>query len=251
MGSPGVLFDLYGTLVLSIRAEHAWRAWLGALRQEASRLAPHAELGDDAELRTRFWAAPPAGDDAGAGPETTPFERRIIGFLNVIDATTGPHSMREPADELCRIWQAELLVDPRARAVLEALGSRVPVGLATNFDHPPHVRRVVQEEGLEPLFGEIVISGEEGSAKPEPGILLKAAEGLGIDPQKCAYVGDSMVDYDAAVAAGMRPVIIRRHGRRTMDAEEEARLWHLRDRGEVTVIRSLDMVVPAIQDVWQ
>src|SRR4026208_1835720 len=42
-------------------------------------------------------------------------------------------------------------------------------------------------------------------AKPEPDLLLEAAEQLGVEPAHCWYVGDATWDMVAAVAAGMAP----------------------------------------------
>ena len=48
-----------------------------------------------------------------------------------------------------------------------------------------------------------VTSAELGVAKPRPEPLLAAAERLGVDPQRCLYVGDREDDRVAAEAAGM------------------------------------------------
>lgn len=56
------------------------------------------------------------------------------------------------------------------------------------------------------FFGENVFSSYEvGSWKPEPGLLLHAAEAMGFSPGQCAVVEDSAPGIQAAVAAGMRP----------------------------------------------
>jgi HAD superfamily hydrolase (TIGR01662 family) len=44
--------------------------------------------------------------------------------------------------------------------------------------------------------------------KPAPGLLLAAAEALGVDPLRCAVIGDIGTDVDAARAAGMRSVLV-------------------------------------------
>ncbi len=256
MSSPGVLFDLYGTLVLSRGADRAWRAWMTALREAVQRFAPDARILDDAGLRSSFWDQEV---DETTGPDQTPFEARIAAFINHLGGVLPSGESRPLADRLCEVWQDELVLDPRAAPVLETLRARSPVGLVTNFDHPPHVRRVVRDTGLEELFGLVVVSGEEGVSKPDPAILTTAAQRLDLSPGRCAYVGDSMVDLDAAVAAGMRPVIVRRDGRRFVDtptgepsshAEEEARLWQLRDRGQVGIVAGLDEVVREVKEIW-
>jgi phosphoglycolate phosphatase len=43
-------------------------------------------------------------------------------------------------------------------------------------------------------------------AKPEPDLLLRAAEELDVEPARCWYIGDSTWDMAAAVAAAMIPI---------------------------------------------
>ncbi len=50
--------------------------------------------------------------------------------------------------------------------------------------------------------------------KPQPGLILKAARELDIDLTGSWLVGDDLRDLEAAVAAGVRPVLVRTgHGR--------------------------------------
>jgi phosphoglycolate phosphatase len=52
-----------------------------------------------------------------------------------------------------------------------------------------------------------VISGDTTlHAKPHPEPLLEAARRLGVDPQRCVYVGDDERDVVAGLAAGMGTV---------------------------------------------
>jgi HAD superfamily hydrolase (TIGR01662 family) len=44
--------------------------------------------------------------------------------------------------------------------------------------------------------------------KPAPGMLLDAAAALGVDPLRCAMIGDVGADMEAARAAGMRGVLV-------------------------------------------
>jgi histidinol-phosphate phosphatase family protein len=44
--------------------------------------------------------------------------------------------------------------------------------------------------------------------KPRPGLVLQAAEALGVDPAECAVVGDSGTDVEAARAAGALGVLV-------------------------------------------
>jgi histidinol-phosphate phosphatase family protein len=47
-----------------------------------------------------------------------------------------------------------------------------------------------------------------GCRKPAPGLVLRAAARLGLDPRRCAVVGDIGADVEAALAAGARGVLV-------------------------------------------
>jgi D-glycero-D-manno-heptose 1,7-bisphosphate phosphatase len=53
------------------------------------------------------------------------------------------------------------------------------------------------------------IGGECDCRKPEPGLLLRAAEELRIDLQASWMIGDSITDVDAGVAAGCRTLRVQ------------------------------------------
>jgi len=44
--------------------------------------------------------------------------------------------------------------------------------------------------------------------KPAPGLILRAAEQLGVDPERCVVIGDIGADVDAARAAGARGILV-------------------------------------------
>jgi D-glycero-D-manno-heptose 1,7-bisphosphate phosphatase len=56
--------------------------------------------------------------------------------------------------------------------------------------------------------------------KPLPGMLLDAAERLGIDLASSFMIGDKLTDVEAGLAAGCRPILVRSG----YGAEEESRL---------------------------
>ena len=55
-----------------------------------------------------------------------------------------------------------------------------------------------------------VIAGQEHTErhKPDPAPLVYAAERLGVEPRNCVYVGDAVVDVEAARAAGMGAIAV-------------------------------------------
>jgi pyrophosphatase PpaX len=77
------------------------------------------------------------------------------------------------------------------------------------------------------LFETVVGGDETEKHKPNPDPLLLAAHRLGVEPQDCAYVGDSPFDIRAAKAAHMYSVGVtwgRIHDRDTLAAEEPSAL---------------------------
>ena len=51
---------------------------------------------------------------------------------------------------------------------------------------------------------------EDGCAcrKPRPGLVLQAADALGVDPSRCVMIGDIGADVEAAKAAGARGILV-------------------------------------------
>jgi putative hydrolase of the HAD superfamily len=60
-----------------------------------------------------------------------------------------------------------------------------------------------EQEALAGLFDAIVLSGRVGMRKPEPRIFRAAADALGMEPARCAFVDDNRANVDAAVRLGM------------------------------------------------
>jgi histidinol-phosphate phosphatase family protein len=111
---------------------------------------------------------------------------------------------------------------PGARAALERLrAAGVPTavvsnqsGVARGLLSPADVAAVNarMEELLGPLGPvEFCPHGPDdgcGCRKPAPGLVLRAAERLGVDPRDCVVVGDIGADVEAAAAAGARGVLV-------------------------------------------
>jgi histidinol-phosphate phosphatase family protein len=111
---------------------------------------------------------------------------------------------------------------PGARRALDRLraeGVRLAVvsnqsgigrGMLTETEVDAVNRRV--EELLGPLGPWLVCphAPDQGCdcRKPAPGLVLAAAERLGVDPERCAVVGDIGADVEAARAAGARAVLV-------------------------------------------
>jgi putative hydrolase of the HAD superfamily len=95
-------------------------------------------------------------------------------------------------------------------AELRARGLRV--GLVSNCTE--EVAEVWPETTFARLFDGAVFSATAGLAKPAPAIYRLAAEGLGVEPSECLFVGDGANDeLRGARDVGMTPVLIHRDGR--------------------------------------
>lgn len=100
---------------------------------------------------------------------------------------------------------------PEAEPLLSALGDRA-LALACITNGASEVQREkLLASGLGHFFDEILISGEEGVGKPDPALLLRACERLGLRPDEVVYVGNSRFrDVAAARDAGIRSVLVER-----------------------------------------
>jgi HAD superfamily hydrolase (TIGR01509 family) len=212
-----VLFDLDGTLVDTV--ETRIEAWLEALAAAGfptsrERLAPL--IGVDGRRLAREIAAL-----AGVALDDQTAER--------IDRDSG-----ERYEQLNRSpWPL-----PGVRELVETLDARgIDWAIATS-SRKEQVATSVAALGLmrEPR---IVDASHVEHAKPEPDLLLEAAEQLAVDPAHCWYVGDSTWDMVAAVAAAMIPIAVM-----AGSAVDEAAL---RGSGAAAVIGDLSELVDALE----
>lgn len=94
------------------------------------------------------------------------------------------------------------------RAVLEALHyAGYSLGVASNRRNDP--LPPLQSDGILSLFDVVEYSCVPGYRKPSPYMLLQVASKLGINPRKCAYVGDKVdPDMRAATNAEFLPILL-------------------------------------------
>jgi putative hydrolase of the HAD superfamily len=87
----------------------------------------------------------------------------------------------------------------------------IKIGIVSNWD--TRLEGILDGIGVGGLVETIVCSAVEGLRKPDPRIFELACERTGVRPERSAHVGDHMyADIVGARAAGMRPVLIDRHG---------------------------------------
>ena len=138
----------------------------------------------ESEMWTR-WLAPdfPAERIAPLGPELTYQYRQSIGRRVVVD---------------------------EGRAVVEELQRRgYDLGIISNLIGTREIPEWLENENFAPYFKVVVLSSVLGIRKPAPEIYLEAARRAGVEPARCAYIGDNLRrDVTGAREAGFGKVVI-------------------------------------------
>ncbi len=91
--------------------------------------------------------------------------------------------------------------EPHLIGILESLKVRFPLAVATNRGHS--IRAILDHFELNDFFSVVVTCHDVAAPKPAPDMLLLAAEQLDVAPGDCLFVGDSILDRQAADKAGM------------------------------------------------
>jgi HAD superfamily hydrolase (TIGR01509 family) len=90
---------------------------------------------------------------------------------------------------------------------ITALHGRFPMAIVTS-SNPEHFDEIHQPLGLVDYFEFVLTNGDYVRHKPHPEPYLRAAERLGLEPESCLVVEDTERGLDAALAAGMRCVVV-------------------------------------------
>ena len=118
-----------------------------------------------------------------------------------------PESPEEINDEVVRRMLARYreslpLIDGAVDAV-RRLARAFTLGVASSSNRPL-IEAVLQSAEIADCFAVVVSSEEVARGKPAPDVYLEVAQGLGVEPARCAAFEDSSNGLRAAHAAGMR-----------------------------------------------
>lgn len=83
----------------------------------------------------------------------------------------------------------------------------LPLGVATSSPDV-HITAVMQALGLEGVFRVLYSADQESFGKPHPGVYLSTAKRLGVEPEQCLAIEDSVNGVIAAKAARMKCVAV-------------------------------------------
>ncbi len=179
-----VIFDLDGVLIDS---EHVW----DEVREELAR------------ERGGRWNDRAQADMMGmSSTEWSRYMHDVIGL---------PESPEEINAEVVRRMEARYAEHlPLIEGAVDALRRLAPtfrLALASSSNRPL-IDLALAQAGIADLFEATVSSEEVGRGKPAPDVFLEAARRLGVVPERCAAVEDSVNGIRAAHAAGMRVIAI-------------------------------------------
>ncbi|NLG28884.1 MAG: HAD family hydrolase [Chloroflexi bacterium] len=179
-----VLFDLDGTL---IETDNRWAAQLG------KRLAPFRRVAP-------WWDTDRAARNAIMmieGPSN--YAVAIIERLGLSNLVSGLADRVRRSKGLATRDASELV--PGSEQVLEALSQRFKLGVVTTRARREALA-FLERWGFAKYFAVVVTRQDCWRMKPHPAPVLKAAATLGVPPERCIMVGDTVADVRAARRAG-------------------------------------------------
>jgi phosphoglycolate phosphatase len=145
-------------------------------------------------------------------PEAAPQAvRRLIGYNlhHTFDVLAGENGNGRGDDflSLFQEYSELVMVDgtvmlENASAALEDLSSHSKLGILSSKGRI-HIEQILRREDMFNCFQAIVGGRDVTNLKPHPEGLLKILDAIGVAPEGSLYVGDSLVDAEAAQRAGV------------------------------------------------
>lgn len=137
---------------------------------------------------------------------------RIEHWQQAIRESEGVDRGRQLAAECYRIWKGtrlELLTfAPAVLTMLEELRKTHRLILLTNGDSQTQREKIKAVGPAVELFSALVVGGEHPEQKPAASIFTHCFRLLGVQPQDCIMVGDSLeTDIQGGINAGVRATV--------------------------------------------
>ncbi|KAA1419541.1 HAD family hydrolase [Nocardioides humilatus] len=227
MPVSGVLFDLDDTLFDHRgAADRGVRSWLGHLGLDGM-LEDHVE---------RWFALEAFHHERFQRREISHVEQRrarIRAFLPGWDLADDTLADDTFAGYLACYRAAWSAFTDAAAALEQALGAGLRVGILTNGDQAIQETKV-QRTGLASFGVPVFASSSLPAAKPDPRAFHEVCARLGVAPQDCVMVGDSLRhDVRGASGAGLTAVLVDRAGRYDRRRAEVAGVTRIRSLAEL------------------
>ena len=197
MNANAIIFDLDGTLINSL-SDLAWST-------------------NQALLKNGFPEHPQDAYRMFVGKGVAELIRLALPEENRVEETVQKldHAFRE---QYAENWKRESVPYPGIRGMLDEL-IQADIAMAV-FSNKPHdfTHFCVNEFFADIPFVDITGLNDNVPAKPDPTGALHLADMIGEKPEKIIFMGDSCIDMQTAVNAGMIPVGV---------------LWGFRDKAEL------------------
>jgi phosphoglycolate phosphatase len=104
----------------------------------------------------------------------------------------------------------DMIIEPGLKKLLRLLKPGFGLAVATNRSNS--IGKVLEHHGLKGFFDIVVSSLDVQIPKPHPEALHKILDRFQISPEQSIYVGDSLVDYETAKAAGVPFIAYKNSG---------------------------------------
>lgn len=139
-----------------------------------------------------------------------------MGADKFIKAMRERYGITAPTEEIRRVQDAEYLklarentpVFPEMLRLLQELKKRkIPMAIASGTSLEL-LHLLSQQAGIREYFQVILSSEQVDQGKPEPDVFLEAARRLGMPPEHCLVLEDSIPGAEAAVKAGMDLIVM-------------------------------------------
>ena len=197
----GVIFDLFGTLVDDVG--HPER---NAVRNRSVKAKMADTLGVPPDEFVRLWDQTVSQRDSGAIPDA---EAGLRHVLQELDTSVDSSLIQEAVRIRLNYYRLALMPRDDAIATLETLKAEgYRVGLVSNCSNDVSV--LWAKTGFADLIDEAVLSCDIRLVKPDPRIYRLACSRLGVEPERCLFVGDgSSNELTGAAGVGMTAVLIR------------------------------------------
>ena len=166
----------------------------------------------------------------------------FAGMVADLEACHGPLPADFADRHRTRLWplfEMELQAIPGVGAVLDSLTCKICVA---SSGRPERLKHALSLVGLYDRFHPHIFSATEvPHGKPASDLFLHAAERMGVMPERCVVIEDSLPGVTAAVAAGMR--VIGFVGASHCRPGDAARLSA---QGAIAVIDDMAQLLPAL-----
>ena len=140
-------------------------------------------------------------------------KRNEMMISRILEWTDDPVEIQRLGDEKERIYrqilgETGLQPLPAVREFVRDLVSRnlpFAVGSSTPRENIEAVMEVIDMVGV---FDKIVAAGDVSRGKPHPEVFFKAADLIGVSPDRCVVFEDSFSGIEAGIAGGMKVVAL-------------------------------------------